>query len=224
MSDDFGGNQDLNAMARRLRSIVKISGGNQKVADLSDVPLSTLNTILAGKTDPRISTLQKLAPALGMSVGDLAFEISRSENTEYRTPESVRIPLRDVYASAGPGSEAVDEAPSRFLSFDPFFAAEWGVPLERVEALTARGDSMQPTIQDGAIVLIDRGDRELREKVIFAFRTPDGVRFKRFQRMVDGGAMLVSDNHEFYAPERVAPVDLEQFRIAGRAFWTGRMI
>ncbi|MBN8533884.1 MAG: LexA family transcriptional regulator [Rhizobiales bacterium] len=221
MAGDFGGNPELDAMARQLRAFVKNAGGNQKVADAAEVPLSTLNTILAGKSDPRISTLKRLAPALGMSFGDLANELTPGENTVNSTSHSIRIPLRDVFASSGPGCEVMDEAIIRHLSFDPFFVESWGIPPERVEAVINRGDSNEPTIRDGAVVLIDRGDRKLRERPIFAFRTPDGLRLKRFQKLIDGSARLVSDNQALYAPEVIGPADMEQLRVVGRAFWTG---
>jgi phage repressor protein C with HTH and peptisase S24 domain len=224
MAGDFGGNPELDAMARRLRAIVKKAGGNQRVADVAEVPLSTLNTILAGKSDPRVSTLKRLAPALGLSFGDLANELTPDENTKRRIDGSIRIPLRDVYASSGPGCEAIDEGITRYISFDPYFVESWGVPPERVEALINRGDSNEPTIRDGAIVLIDRGDRKLREKPIFAFQTPDGIRLKRFQKLIDGSARLVSDNQTLYAPELIGSADLEQLRVVGRAIWTGMEI
>lgn len=167
--------------------------------------------------EPTLQTLRLITEKTGQSLLWLATGEEDHSN-------SIHIPLRDVYASAGPGAEAVDETPVRFLSFDPYFVKLWGIPPSRVEALTSRGESMLPTIQDGAVVLVDTGDRKLREKPIFAFRTPDGVRFKRYQRTIDGGALLVSDNRELYAPERVEPADLERFRIAGRAFWTPRSI
>jgi len=225
MVGDFGGNPELDAMARRLRELVKKAGGNQKVADVADVPLSTLNTILAGKTDPRLSTLRKIAPALGVPVSTLIEDASGADNTENRISEDlVLIPMRDVSASAGPGAENGDEPVIGYMQFPEAFVRSWGRSPARVEAIQARGDSMYPTIHDGQWVLIDRADRSLVDGLVYGFRTPDGLRLKRFQKAIDGSPMLVSDNRDLYAVERLSPDDFNQLRVAGRAFLTPRMI
>ena len=207
---------DENGFSARFSQIVDQLGGQNAAARHIGLSQGGVSRLISGG-QPNLQTLRLITEKTGQSLLWLA--TGQEDNTG-----AIHIPLRDVFGSAGPGAEAIDEAPSRFLSFDPYFVRLWGIPAARVEALTARGDSMLPTIEDGAIVLIDTGDRKLREKPVFAFRTPDGVRFKRFQRTIDGGALLVSDNRDLYAPEKVGPADLEQFRIAGRAFWTPRMI
>lgn len=209
-------------IAKRLRELVQSRGGNKRVAADSGIPLSTLNTYLAG-TEPKLTVAAKLAEFFRVPMAALLSDAPAIQ--DHGSPgHSVMVPLRDVYVSSGPGTEAIDEAILRYLAFDPYFAEQWGIPTDRVEAVINRGDSNEPTIRDGAIVLIDRGDRKLREKAIFAFRTPDGVRLKRFQRLIDGSARLVSDNQALYAPEHISPVDLEQLRVVGRAFWTGMEI
>ena len=209
-------------LARRLKELVQQNGGNKRVAAGSGIPLSTLNTYLAG-TEPKFFIAAKLADYFGVPMSALIADNLTIQEIGRHDP-IFRIPLRDVYASSGPGGEAVDEAVLRYLSFDPFFVESWNIPPERVEAVISRGDSNEPTIRDGAIVLIDRGDRKLREKPMFAFRTPDGLRLKRFQKLIDGSARLVSDNQALYAPEVISPADLEQLRVVGRAFWTGMEI
>lgn len=210
-----------NRISPRLRMLAARHGGNAPASRAWGIPLRTLAGYLAGDFDPKLSVLETIALHEGIEVAEFF-----RDDAEIRIVESatVRIPLRDVYASSGPGCEALDEAIIRHLTFDPFFVESWGIPPERVEAVINRGDSNEPTIRDGAIVLIDRGDRKLREKPMFAFRTPDGVRLKRFQKLMDGSARLVSDNQALYAPEVISPADFEQLRVVGRAFWTGMEI
>lgn len=197
-----------------LRALVKKRGGRVSASSVWGISERTLAGYISGESDPKLSFLAAVADAEGLALGDFFAEgIAK-----------VRIPLRDVYASSGPGCDVADEAIIRHLTFDPYFVESWGIPVDRVEAVINRGDSNEPTIRDGALVLIDRSDRTLREKAIFAFRTPDGVRLKRFQRLIDGSARLVSDNQALYAPELISPADLEQLRVVGRAFWTGMEI
>jgi phage repressor protein C with HTH and peptisase S24 domain len=195
-------------------------------AELAKAMDVSSETVRLWEKGERTINAQNLAKAfrLGFDIKYVLAGLKEMREGSKSSERSVLIPLRDVYASSGPGCEAVDEAIIRHLTFDPFFVESWGIPPERVEAVINRGDSNEPTIRDGAIVLIDRGDRKLREKPMFAFRTPDGVRLKRFQKLMDGSARLVSDNQALYAPEVISPADFEQLRVVGRAFWTGMEI
>ncbi|MGL5447484.1 MAG: XRE family transcriptional regulator [Rhabdaerophilum sp.] len=213
---------DLNA--RWVKERARLGLEPSELAKALDV---TPEAVRLWEKGTRAINAQNLAKAYRLGF-DIRYVLSgtkeKRDTAQVAQPEAVQIPLRDVYASSGPGGEAVDEAIIRHLAFDPFFVESWGIPPERVEAVISRGDSNEPTIRDGAVVLIDRGDRKLREKPMFAFRTPDGVRLKRFQKLIDGSARLVSDNQALYAPEVIGPADLEQLRVVGRAFWTGMEI
>lgn len=216
MADDLNG--------RWVEERSRLGFGPAELAKAMDVSSETVRLWEKGA---RSINAQNLAKAFHLGF-DVQYVLSGLKEIKAAThgvaKETIQIPLRDVYVSSGPGGEAVDEAIQRHLSFDPFFVETWGVDPERVEAVINRGDSNEPTIRDGAVVLIDRSDRQLREKAIFAFRTPDGVRLKRFQKLIDGSARLVSDNQALYAPEVIGPADLEQLRVVGRAFWTGMEI
>lgn len=204
-----------------LRRFAQRHGSNAVAANAWGVSARTLAAYLAGESVPKLNFIESVAQAEGIEIADFFVD---AEN--FRTPDdsAVQIPLRDVFASAGPGAEVVDESQNGSLTFSRTFVDAWGRSPAKVEAIHARGDSMLPTIQDGAVVLIDRAERDLIEGRVYAFRTPDGLRLKRFQRAIDGSALLVSDNRELYAPERMTPADLEALKVAGRAFWTGRMI
>lgn len=160
--------------------------------------------------------------ALGLDV--IVEEVAGNENTENRISEVVLIPIRDVYASAGTGAENGDEPIIGHMQFPDAFARSWGRSLSKVEAVQIKGDSMYPTIADGQWTLIDRGDTDLVEGKVYGFRTEDGFRAKRFQRAIDGAPMLVSDNRELYAPEKLSKAYLQRLLVAGRIFLVPRMI
>lgn len=214
--------QEAEALARRLKLLVRKNGGNAAVSEKTGIKLSTLNSYLAG-VEPKFSVVVRLAEALGLPLSALVGD--DPEIQEPARPEGmISIPMRDVYASAGPGAEIGDEPIIGHMQFPEVFVRSWGRSPARVEAVQALGDSMLPTIQDRQWVLIDRADRELLDGGVYGFRTPDGLRLKRFQKAIDGTPMLVSDNRDLYAPERLSPKELAQLRIAGRAFLTPRML
>lgn len=214
-------NQENFRIGEVIRALARKRGGRSVAAGLWGVSERTLASYMSGESDPKLSFLIAVAEKESISLASF-FENSANICTP---PESgsIHIPLRDVYASAGPGAEVFDEAPKDFLSFSRHFVEAWGRSHTHVEAIRVIGDSMEPTIMNGAIVLIDRADRTLVEGRIYAFRTPDGLRLKRFQRAIDGAVLLVSDN-DIYAPERIAAEDMNELRVAGRVFWTERHV
>lgn len=206
----------------KLRDLASRHGSNAKAASAWGVPLRTLAGYLAGEFDPKLSFLEAVADAEGITLAEFF-----NDDADFRTTDAVEmvsIPMRGVLASAGPGAENGEEPIVGYMQFPETFVRSWGRSPARVEAIQAHGDSMYPTIQDGQWVLIDRADRTLAEGLVYGFRTPDGLRLKRFQKSIDGTPMLVSDNRELYAIERLQPDDFSQLRVAGRAFLTPRMI
>lgn len=214
--------QEAEALAKRLKLLVRQNGGNAVVSEKTGIKLSTLNSYLAG-VEPKFSAMVKLAEALKIPLSSLVDGDHGVQDHEH-SADTVSIPMRDVSASAGPGAENGEEPIIGYMRFPEAYVRSWGRSPARVEAIQARGDSMYPTIQDGQWVLIDRADRTLVDGLVYGFRTPDGLRLKRLQKAIDGTPMLVSDNRELYAVERLSVEDLTQLHVAGRVFLAPRMI
>ena len=56
------------------------------------------------------------------------------------------------------------------------------------------GKSMEPTLPDGASILVDRGQQEARERRIFVVRIEGEIVIKRLIRDPDAGWLVQSDN------------------------------
>ena len=80
------------------------------------------------------------------------------------------------------------------------------------------GDSMEPTLHDEDLVLLDRSQTEPVDGVLAVVRTVDGVVIKRLRRRGQTWT-LVSDNPA-YPASRVRKSD----RVVGRVAWTGPVI
>lgn len=122
----------------------------------------------------------------------------------------------DLAVSAGNGLvPASDDATDRFA-----FPVEWlrrlGVVGDLAALVSVQGDSMAPTIPDGAMVLIDARETTVTATGVYAF-TLDGEAFvKRLVAAPQGKTMtLISDNPAF-APRTISGPQLAQMRIAGR--------
>jgi phage repressor protein C with HTH and peptisase S24 domain len=106
------------------------------------------------------------------------------------------------------------------------FQREWLRTMMRgavADLFVARGegDSMQPTLLDGDIVLIDTAQRDIRQQDrIWAISYGDLGMIKRVRRTPRGGYLLLSDN------PAVPPIDCadEEMHVVGRVIWIGRRI
>lgn len=91
------------------------------------------------------------------------------------------------------------------------------------ELFVARGegDSMQPTILDGDIVLIDTAQKDIRQQDrIWAVSYGDLGVIKRVRRTPKGSYQLMSDN------PAIPPVECvdDEMHVVGRVIWIGRRI
>jgi phage repressor protein C with HTH and peptisase S24 domain len=83
------------------------------------------------------------------------------------------------------------------------------------------GDSMQPTLLDGDIVLVDTSQKDIRQQDrIWAVSYGDLGMIKRVRRRPDGSYLLLSDN------ATVPPIECadEEMYVVGRVIWIGRRI
>ncbi|SDG55386.1 Peptidase S24-like [Thalassobaculum litoreum DSM 18839] len=143
------------------------------------------------------------------------------EHTE--SDEVVLIPRYDAALAAGAGS--FNER-ARLLDHIPFTRNFITHKLGRNSAdglviLEARGDSMEPTIGDGDLVLLDQHRREPRDGIV-AFALGDTAFIKRLRFTFDG-VDLISDNRDLYEPEHLSRQRAEELVIIGRVRWVGRM-
>lgn len=222
----------MEAFAARLRAEVKAAGGAKAFAEMVDVPLSTLNTYIATKpAEPKITMVIRIARALGKSVSELLEPLGDDGNPSSQTPltgssthsDSVEISMLDLVASAGAGYENEQPAELRRLPFSKSLLAALGVKPANARFWTVYGDSMLPTIPDGAIVLVDISVNEVRGDGVYIVIVGNHLRIKRIGRGWDGKIELISDN-ERYPNETLAPHEAQALRVAGRVVWAGGKI
>ena len=88
------------------------------------------------------------------------------------------------------------------------------LPKKSISAFEIKGDSMEPTIPEGWIVLIDTEDTELQNGKVYLFAESNGNTennlFIRRVYKTDDSWELVPDNRK-YAPQK-----LDQLRVIGR--------
>lgn len=134
----------------------------------------------------------------------------------------ILVPRYDVAASMGNGSVIHSEQVVDHLAF----RAEWvrtelGTSPKNLILISAIGDSMEPSLRAGDLLLIDRSVESVRQDAIYAIAHDGELRIKRIQRLFDGTLIIKSDNPK-YQPENITPEQAERMRIVGRVVWSGR--
>ena len=126
--------------------------------------------------------------------------------------------LLPVEASAGGGSEVLDEALVDHVRLDGAWLRQHAVSPDHCDFISVTGESMEPTLPDGCSILVDRSSRELRDGRIFVIREDSGLLVKRLRRN-DGRWWLVSDNTEWMP----TPLGLDAV-VVGEVRWMGRLV
>lgn len=123
-----------------------------------------------------------------------------------------------VHVSAGHGTAAQIEEVTGNLKFSRSFLRSCGVAPGTARVVDVRGASMEPTIKDGAVLLVSTRNREPADNQIFALASAsDGLLVKRLVKL-DGHWVARSDNRD-YADKPIN--DGEPMHIIGRAVWMG---
>lgn len=134
----------------------------------------------------------------------------------------VFVPRYDVAGSMGHGAVVHSEQIVDHLAFK----AEWvrlelGAQPKNLMLISAVGDSMEPTLRAGDLLLIDRGAQHIYQDAIYSFSVNGDLRVKRIQRLFSGNLVIKSDN-ERYRQEELTPAQADTMRIIGRVVWAGR--
>lgn len=109
----------------------------------------------------------------------------------------VRVPRFDVAVSAGAGALVDADRQGGGEAIDPALLRQLGVRPGDVAIVTARGDSMQPTIADGDELLVDQSDRIIGSGGLFVARIDDMLVVKRLTR--DGKHVVVASDNPAWA-------------------------
>jgi phage repressor protein C with HTH and peptisase S24 domain len=136
--------------------------------------------------------------------------------------ESEFVPVRrvDVAFSNGTGTVVYAEDDKPPLSFRSDFLRKLGISQGDAVIVDAVGFSNQPRILEGAVVLVNQGDKGPLNGDFFAFRDEDQLLIKRLSTIPGVGILAVAENPDF-KPKTKVYTDLENFQVIGRCKWTG---
>ncbi|HXH03651.1 MAG TPA: XRE family transcriptional regulator [Candidatus Competibacteraceae bacterium] len=223
-SVDFDKDDTQTGVGERIRRLRGRQSRDQ-FASLLGVSRNTLMRYEQGERQPDADFLARLCRLCGADPGWLLLgreAASTAERSGLRE-EFALVPLYGVEVSAGFGATIDQEQPISRLAYRRDWLTEMGLQPERVVTVQARGDSMEPTIGDGDLLLVDTRQRQLVNDAIYVIRQDQLLYVKRLQRLYDGAVRINSDNPA-YAAEVVPKKDLAFLEVIGRVVWCGRRL
>ena len=162
---------------------------------------------------------------LGTGESSVSKAAARQERSrilgEGSSEELVMIPMVEAVLSAGEGSFETSGESERHYAFRQDFLSRKG-NISQMVLMRVDGDSMEPRISDGDIVLIDQSQKSWRTGKIFAVGVEEVVYLKMMSALP--GKVILSSINEAYPPLEVdTRGDLEDtVRIIGRMIWSCR--
>ena len=214
-----------NDWVERLKNVMELKQIKpSQLAELADVPLSTLSALLNNNTpNPRANNILKITKALNIDPfwlmnGEPSLPIKVIEDDEKLNDEYVRIPTYKVSYAAGNGSEQLltwdvltDVHP---VTFRKKFFEYLGVNPKYCKRIKVTGDSMEPQIQNGDYLTIDCTPcQQIIDGDIYAFADLQGLHVKRICRIKEG--LLIKSDNPKYQDYSLIGDELQSFNLLG---------
>ena len=204
------------------------------------IPQMTLSNYETGKSEPKFSLINTICTTFSVSADWLLFgrgplrsgdvqqeeklvELCRKTDKIITSAddEVVMIPMVEAVLSAGGGSFETGATIGRGYAFRRDFIQRKGNP-DNMVLMRVAGDSMEPEILSGDVVLIDQGKTRIVPGHMFAVGFEEAIYLKRIDIM-PGKAILKSANPAYPPMELDIRGQLsDQFRVIGRVLWSGR--
>lgn len=190
-------------LSERLTSLMYEKGISQaELARLIGIKQPSVFKILSGETrNPKkileIATALNVDPHwLKTGEGDPDPSYRIVEVSEPQKPNTVRIDILDVEASAGNGAY-LSPTEQGLLSqeFDlTFFRQQFGrADAKHLKLITVKGDSMAPTLESGDLLYVDISENYFAADGLYVF-TFDGQTFIKRLQKVGKEMLVISDN------------------------------
>jgi len=226
--DDKANIANIKLIKRLQDQMQKMQINARELAEKAHVGRSFVYDILSGKSlNPTTKKLSAVADVLGVDVPFLLGQklgaakpanVLRENHAAFE--DIVSVASVKVEAAMGGGSIVSEENPDKPY----FFRASWlrdrlNVSSNDLRIITVRGDSMQPTLFDGDIVLVNVTQKQPTPPGVFVLFDGVGLVVKRLEFVPDMGVVrIISDNPQ-YSQYKRSP---NEINIIGRVVWFAR--
>ncbi len=135
----------------------------------------------------------------------------------------ISLPRYDIEASAGHGALAHDHAVVDYLTVSREWLSRYVSGTAQVVVIEARGDSMEPTVRHGDLLLVEMSvdNDTVAAGGVFILSVAGMIMIKRLQIMLNSDLRILSDNTAYEAETVPAEERDDKVIIHGRVVWSG---
>ncbi len=213
---------EINSVADRVRQLIG-DKTERSFANNIGITQSTLSGLLTGSR-PSVDKVVAIANATDVNLQWLATGEGPMRAGGAVDDKILYIPRYNIEMSAGTGrwqdhAEKIDDIPftAEFIQRRLGRSSTDGLIMAY-----AYGDSMEPTIFSGDLLMIDTNKKSVNSG-IYAMAYMDMFYVKRLDLKLDK-IEVISDSREKYKPFEIEAASIDQFNLVGPVIWTGRVL
>lgn len=219
----------MNRASQRIQELVQSQNGNQRqVAIRSGIEPRTFNNYFKGR-EPPADAIQKIADAFGLDLAwfyssdplpeSVSDRVSSPAQPPYRAQTDEHVEIQCYANRMGAGVPAIED--KDIILEGLRFRKDWlrkmtSAPFDKLKTLYISGDSMEPKVCDGDLILVDCSDIKPKKKEIYALRYDGGVMAKYVTADHLRKLYILSSENPLYKPFEAQEDEVE---IIGRLLW-----
>lgn len=198
----------------------------KKVSLKSGVGSGTVDRVKKAEVSTTIDTVAALADAFGTTPAKLLTprnEIQAAQSGA-ELDDDLSIVITNALASMGHGIARPDidmivntmRVTRTWLSLNlPSISS-----VNNLAIITASGQSMAPTFNDGDLLLVDRGVMDIRDDAVYVIARNNDLYVKRIKRRLQDGAVIVKSDNPLFGPDDIIENgERDGLEILGRIVW-----
>ncbi|MBP3155211.1 XRE family transcriptional regulator [Aliivibrio fischeri] len=199
----------MGSVGERIKLLRLNQGLSQEsLADKLNVTKSTISQWEIGKAQPKNKNLLSI-----VNFFDTTYEYLKGGSEISDTcPRVVSIPYYNVSASAGLGSVNDLETYS-YVDIENLNVSN----IEHLVCITASGDSMEPVLKDGSVLVVNTQNKNIVDGNMYVFRQDDFLRVK-LMSYEKNHLRIISYNKE-YKDEIYNFSEISDLSIVGQVIW-----
>lgn len=233
----------------RLKEWREINNLSQRaLGSVMGVSQGYIGNIEAGRSEPSRNFLQNLSERFGVSADWILYGtgVAHTERTagfavdrtgkrieppdlgmplhghfQFGTENFFMIQRMDLDVSAGHGVLPVKGGEHEMLAFPRSWVLQHRLNPDLAVLVRVKGDSMAPTIPDGALILVDCLDKDWTSDGIFAFNNGEESYVKRLSPIGAGAdgrptAIKILSDNPAYTPAALIGEEMNNLHVVGR--------
>jgi len=226
-------NTALDSVGARIGALVKALGYDRRMAEFAkSVGLKSrehVSRLISGAVKPTETLVLAICFAHGVNrewlehgKGEMYADSgdAAADRAGYTS-----VPLYSTRLAAGAGAEVYSERTVDELLFKTeWLHRELRATVRGLVAMLVQGDSMEPTLSAGDVVLIDCTVTDPHRGDIFAVRIDDSLLIKRIRKAGRDHYILHSDNDAYDDIPFPWPAPIHRAQIIGRVVWAGKKL